>query len=104
MTPGGRRGLPAITDLETFRRRPEDMLLDQTIGLLCAMREARALARDYGGNAERFGMLANSQAGAAALRVALAPATAWPEADCRPGVDHTPTELIGLAGDYVGIE
>lgn len=93
---------PAITDLSGFAASPESSLVDQTVGVICALREAKATAVEFGGVDNRVALVATSQAGAVAVRVALSAGEAWPEAGCRPTVDHRPDLLVGLAGNYSG--
>ena len=93
---------PAITDLGSFHDDPELVLVEQTVVVICALREARAVASQFGGDSDHLTLIATSQAGAVALRVALSAGEAWPEAGCRPAVDHAPQLVIGLAGSYSG--
>jgi hypothetical protein len=93
---------PAITHVRSFSEDPEPSLVEQTVAVICALRKARAVASQFGGDGDHLTLIATSQAGAVAVRVALATTEEWPEAECRPSVDHTPQLVIGLAGNYSG--
>ena len=92
----------AIPDLEVFREDPGAALLGQTVDVVCAVRQARVSAPALGGDPDQLVLVADSQAGAVALRTALSPGAAWPEADCNPTIDHVPDSFVGLAGNYSG--
>ncbi len=74
----------------------------QTEAVVCALRQARRTALDYGGSAERLGLMGHSGGALVGLRVALVDEPPWSGMACDEGVDHRPDVFIGTGGDYSG--
>jgi hypothetical protein len=74
----------------------------QTEAVVCALRQARRTAGDFGGSPDRLGLMGHSGGALVGLRAALVDEPPWSGMTCDEGVDHRPEVFIGTGGDYIG--